>query len=80
MVTRFDVGVTGGACAAAADPMIDPRLGIDELEQSHALEIGHRALTGERLLHGRCIDDPVPREVPAEQPFADAASKMIEQP
>ncbi len=40
-------------------PVLDPRLGIDQLEDAHSLEIGDRPLARECLLHGQRIDDPV---------------------
>src|SRR6185312_2453168 len=61
-------------------PVTDPGLGIDQFQNAHALEIGHRPLARERPLQRHCVDDSTAREATAEQALANRIAKMIEQP
>lgn len=59
-------------------PEIEPGFGGSEFEDPDALHVRERALAREHLLQSGGIDDPVPGEMPAQQPIADFAPEVIE--
>ena len=63
---------------APRGPVVEPRLGIDDFEDAHSLEIRNRALSGEGLLQGGLVDDVIGGEASFEHAAPDVAAKMIE--
>ena len=70
----------GSGASPPGCPMVEPRFHIDQFENAHAFEVGHRTLAQKVALQGRLIDDAMPREAAAQQSFADGNPEMIEQP
>lgn len=60
--------------------MVEPGLGIDELEDSDALEIADRPVSGKHRFQGPNVDDSARREPAAEKAVADGVAETVEQP
>ena len=78
MGTRFDIRMAWFRHLTLGGPMIDPCLGVHQLENADALEIRDGALAGEHSLECDCIDDSMRREPAAKKPVANRRAEMVE--
>ena len=66
MAMRSDVRFHWSAPFRPQQPVADPGLDIDELENAHALEIGNRTFTGKDFAERGGVDDSVRGEPSAQ--------------